>query len=86
MLKLILWLIYCGSFYPIPGITHIGEITYLIHEIPDDDLSRISLRDGTIAEWKEIFGPPSLQVEDFTNCPTVPWSGSYDPTDLSWSV
>ncbi|MCC7262049.1 MAG: hypothetical protein IT369_05925 [Candidatus Latescibacteria bacterium] len=50
------------------------------------ELSTIDLQDGSVAEWKAILGPPTLQAADFSNSPTIPWDGSYDAADLTWSM
>lgn len=65
---------------------HIGDRIYPIREIPDGELASIDLRDGSVAEWETILGPPTLRVEDFHNAPTIPWDGPYDAIDLSWKV
>lgn len=65
---------------------HIGGRIYPIWEISEADLATIDLRDGSVAEWEAVLGPPTLRVEDFSNSPTISWDGPYDPADLAWSV
>ena len=58
---------------------HIGDEIYLFYELLDEELHRIDLTDGSVEDWLEVLGPPSLLTSDF-------WRGSgdypSDPVDL----
>ena len=56
---------------------HIGDEIYPFYELLDGDLERIDLTDGSVEDWIEVVGEPSLTAIDFF------WLfGSYDPSDL----
>ncbi len=67
---------------PLPGLAsavhaHIGDEIYPFYELLDEDLERIDLTDGSVEDWIEVVGEPSLTASDFF------WLfGSYDPSDL----
>ena len=62
---------------------HIGDEIYLFYELLDEDLHRIDLTDGSVEDWLEVVGEPSLVTSDF-------WEGSSDwpsdPTNLDVRV
>ena len=53
---------------------HIGDQIYPFYELLDEDLDRIDLTDGSVEDWYDILGEPSLTGADFY----YPYS-SYDP-------
>ncbi len=53
---------------------HIGDEIYPFYELLDEDLHRIDLADGSIEDWYDVLGEPSLTAADFY----YPYS-SYDP-------
>ena len=55
---------------------HIGDQIYPIFELLDEDLDRIDLTDGSVEDWIDVLGEPSLTGADFY----YPYS-SYDPTN-----
>ncbi|MFP6647017.1 MAG: hypothetical protein VCF24_26165 [Candidatus Latescibacterota bacterium] len=64
---------------------HIGEKVYLIFEIADADLPDIAF-DGSIDDWEDVVGPPSLITTDFFQDPTVGAGAQYDPADLDYRI
>ena len=54
---------------------HIGVETYPFYELLDEDLDRINLTDGSVEDWLEVVGEPSLTASDFVwvNNPYDPW-------------
>ncbi len=60
-----------------PGAhAHIGDEIYPFYELLDEDLDRIDLTDGSVEDWHDVLGEPSLTAADFY----YPYS-SYDPTN-----
>ena len=55
---------------------HIGDEIYPFYELLDEDLHRIDLTDGSVDDWYDVLGEPSLTASDFY----YPYS-SYDPTN-----
>ena len=53
---------------------HIGDQIYFFHELLDEDLDRIDLTDGSVDDWYDVLGEPSLTAADFY----FPYS-HYDP-------
>ena len=58
---------------------HIGDQIYFFHELLDEDLHRIDLTDGSVDDWYDVLGEPSLTAADFY----YPFS-SYDPADCDF--
>jgi len=65
---------------------HIGGKIYNWYEIADADLASIDLRDGSIADWENTVGDPSLSATDFYFDPTVGDGAQYDPADLNFRI
>ena len=61
------------------GVTHahMGDEVYLFYELLDEDLRRIDLTDGSVDDWLEVLGEPSLTAIDF-HWPNAP----YDPSNV----
>ena len=67
----------------VPAVTHahIGDQIYPFYELLDEDLDRIDLTDGSVEDWREVVGEPSLTASDFF------WLfGSYDLSDLDFHI
>ena len=60
---------------------HIGDQIYPIFELLDEDLHRIDLTDGSIEDWYDVLGEPSLTAADFY----YPYS-SYDPANCDFRL
>ena len=65
-----------------PGAhAHIGDEVYPFFELLDEDLDRIDLTDGSVEDWLEVVGEPSLVASDFF------WLfGAYDLSDLDFRI
>ena len=75
-LGLVLWLAVSAG-------AHIGDRLYPIHYISDEMLERIDLKDGSVEEWQELIGEPSMTMLDFTSLdPGI----SPDPSDLDFRI
>ncbi len=73
--------IFLLALAPLLGINsvthaHIGDEIYPFYELLDEDLDRINLTDGSVEDWYDVLGEPSLTGADFY----YPYS-SYDPTN-----
>ena len=44
---------------------HVGERVYPIFELTDEDLAVIDITDGSVDDWLEVVGEPSLTILDF---------------------
>ena len=65
---------------------HIGDNIYLVYEIADADLADIDITDGSVADWEDVVGDPSLVATDFYADPTVGEGAQYDPADLDYRI
>lgn len=54
-----------------------------IQELSDADLARIDLEDGSVADWLEMLGEPTLRAADFM---ADEGYVRYDPSDLDFRV
>ncbi len=60
-----------------------SERLYPFFELTDADLAQIDVTDGSIDEWKDLLGEPTLTALDFQ---TRPEPGLYDPADMDYRV
>ncbi|MFH1566664.1 MAG: hypothetical protein ABIL09_01600 [Gemmatimonadota bacterium] len=65
---------------------HIGSNIYLIFEIADADVGDINLKDGSLDDWYDVVGDPSLRATDFFADPTVGEGAQYDPADMDYQI
>ena len=64
---------------------HGGDRVYPFYEIPDE--AAIDLKDGSIEDWMELFGEPSLTSLDFTAFEDqARIRMDYDPSDLDFRI
>ena len=56
---------------------HIGDEIYPFYELLDEDLHRIDLTDGSVEDWHDVLGEPSLTGTDFY----YP-NSHYDPSNV----
>lgn len=56
---------------------------YPIPELTDEMRQKIDLTDGSIEEWVEILGEPSLTPLDFQ---FAEWASTYDPSSLDYRI
>ena len=59
---------------------HYGDQVYPIFQLTDEDVTLIDVKDGSIDDWLEVVGEPSLTALDF------PTGDNYDPADLDFRV
>ncbi len=60
-----------------------SERLYPFVELTDADLAQIDVTDGSIDEWVDLLGEPTLTALDFQ---TDPWLAPYDPADMDHRV
>ena len=67
---------------PAPAaFAHVGDEIYPLLELLDEDLARIDLTDGSVEDWYEVLGEPSLTASDFY------WLNyHYDPSELDFRI
>ena len=56
---------------------------YPIVELTDEDVARIDIKDGTIEDWLEVVGEPTVTALDFI---TDPDYAAYDPVDMDFRI
>lgn len=63
------------------GVTeaHVGDRIYPIWQLSDEDVATIDLMDGSVEEWLDLVGEPTLTTVDFGN-------DRYDPSDLEFRI
>ena len=60
---------------------HVGDEIYFFYELRDADLERIDLTDGSVEDWLEVVGEPSLTARDFF------WRNyRYDPSEVDFRI
>ena len=60
---------------------HSGGRVYPIAELTDEVLEKIQLDDGSVEEWYDLVGEPTMSLVDFRLYGTVP-----DPSDLDFRI
>jgi hypothetical protein len=65
---------------------HIGSEVYLFFEIADEDVSEIDFNDGSLDDWIDLVGDPSLDATDFFADPGVGDGAPYDPADMDYRI
>ena len=60
-----------------------SERLYPFVELTDADLAQIDVTDGSIDEWIDLLGEPTLTALDFQTRPDWP---PYDPADMDYRV
>ena len=72
---------------------HLGDQIYPFYELLDEDLGRIDLTDGSVDDWYDVLGEPSLTAADFyypfssydpANCDNRFWLGWHRPSGTLW--
>jgi hypothetical protein len=69
-----------GAGLAIQADAHIGDRIYPTHELTNADLAAIDLKDGSVGDWEEVLGDPTLTAVDF-----IMWGG-YDPADFDFRI
>ena len=60
-----------------------SERVYRIVELTDEDLTQIDIHDGSIDDWLEVVGEPTLTVLEFS---TYPQEGLLDLADMDFRI
>ena len=55
---------------------------YPIMQLTDRDVAEIDVTDGSVEDWENIVGEPTLTPLDFAE----PFGGSYDPSDMDFRI
>ena len=63
-----------------PTYAHRGDRSYPFFELTDQDLAAIDVHDGSIAEWFDLLGDPTLTALDLHA------SNFYDPADFDFRI
>lgn len=63
---------------------HKGDRVYPIFEITDEELERIDLTDGSIEDWQNLLGGPTLTATDLRPAGAV--GSEYDPGNLDYHI
>ena len=66
-----------------PDNSQVSDRVYPFTELSDQDVARLDLRDGTVFDWLDIVGEPSLTALDFF---TDPQYSSYDPSSYDFRL
>ena len=56
---------------------------YPFRELTDEMRARIDLKDGTVEDWSEVLGEPTLTPLDFATPPSYP---EYDPSSFDFRI
>ncbi len=81
-LFLLLWLAVSAGLSAQAG-AHSGDRVFPIPELTDEMLEQIRLDDGTVDEWSELIGEPSMTLLDFqTHSNFIP----PDPSNLDFRI
>jgi hypothetical protein len=65
---------------------HIGSEVFLFFEIADEDAAEIDFDDGTLDDWADLVGDPSVEATDFFADPGVGDGAPYDPADMDYRI
>ncbi len=60
-----------------------SERIYPFVELTDADLAQIDVTDGSVNEWIDLLGEPTLTALDFQTDPDL---APYDPADMDYRV
>lgn len=55
---------------------HVGNVVYLIPELTDEEMAAVDVHDGSVEEWQDLMGPPTLTIRDFLHETWLPRSAS----------
>ena len=56
---------------------------YPFTELTDEMRARIDLKDGSVEDWLEVLGEPTVTPLDFV---TSPWYSGYDPSSYDFRI
>ena len=75
-LGLVLWLAVSAG-------AHIGDRVYPVAYVSDEMLEKIDLKDGSVDEWQELIGEPSMTLLDFRSLGDLV---ALDPSNLDFRI
>ena len=82
MVTRLLCLLTLAAILAAPGAhAHVGDQIYPFFELLDEDMDLIDLTDGSVDDWLEVIGEPSLTASDFHFD-----NGGYDPSDVDFRI
>ena len=61
----------------------LADRVYPISQLTDEMRNEIDLKDGSVEDWLEVLGEPTLTPLDFV---TEPWGSEYDPSSLDFRI
>ncbi len=61
---------------------HTGDRVYPISYLSNEMLEKIDLKDGSVEEWQELIGEPSMTLLDFREVD----DRALDPSDLDFRI
>ena len=67
----------------LPSGAHVGDRLYPIAWLSDEMLEEIDLHDGSVEEWEELIGEPSMTLLDFAD---QQGEKTPDPSDLDFRI
>ena len=59
---------------------------YPFAELTDEMRARIDLKDGSVGDWAEVLGEPTLTPLDFVTSPWAYGGGEYDPSSFDFRI
>ena len=65
------------------GVAHVGDRVYPIACLTDEMVEHIRVDDGSVDEWHELVGEPSLTILD---CSDQYRNAPFDPSDLDFHI
>ena len=68
------------------GHAHVGDVVYPFTEITDEMLGELDLTDGSVKDWGDLMGEPTLTLLDFTADRSIYNTPERDPEDLDFRV
>ena len=68
-----------------PAPAHVGDRVYPIFELTDEDVTLIDIKDGSVDDWLEVVGEPSLTLLDFVG-EKIGGSHVLHPSDLDFRI
>jgi hypothetical protein len=66
-----------------PAQAQSGDRLFPIVELTDADLAQINVKDGSVEDWQQVVGEPTLTAADFR---TDPDYADYDPSDMDFRI
>ena len=65
------------------ALAHAGGRVYPIPYLTEGMLAQIQLDDGSVDEWYDLIGEPTMTLLDFAD---ETWGSELDPSDLDFAI